>query len=45
VVLAWSKGGYPQPPRSGLSAEHGFGMAVGNRRRVAERGDFLKHYD
>jgi len=34
LVLARSKGGYPQPTRSGLSAEHGFGMAVGNCRQT-----------
>jgi hypothetical protein len=42
VVLVLSQGGYPQPTRSGLSAEHGFGMAVDNRRRVSDGGDFLR---
>jgi hypothetical protein len=41
VVLGLSQGGYPQPTRSGLSAEHGFGMVVGNRRRVLDGGDFF----
>jgi hypothetical protein len=41
VVLVLSQGGYPQPTRSGLSAEHGFGMVVGNRRRVLDGGDFF----
>jgi len=41
VVLGLSQGGYPQPTRSGPSAEHGFGMAVGNRRRVLDGGDFF----
>jgi len=42
VVLGLSQGGYPQPTRSGPSAEHGFGMAVGNRRWVSDSGDFFK---
>jgi len=41
VVLVLSQGGYPQPTRSGLSAEHGFGMVVGNRRWVSDGGDFF----
>ena len=41
LVLGLSQGGYPQPTRSGPSAEHGFGMAVGNRRRVLDGGDFF----
>lgn len=41
VVLVLSQGGYPQPTRSGPSAEHGFGMVVGNRRRVLDGGDFF----
>ncbi len=41
VVLVLSQGSYPQPSRSGPSAEHGFGMAVGNRRRVLDGGDFF----
>jgi len=41
VVLVLISGGYPQRSRSGPSAEHGFGMAVDNRRRVSDGGDFF----